>query len=129
MKFQIHHSLLVAQAVVAHLQTMLEFEELSQEERDGLELIVGSFQNCREQGLTVSAYGAPYDEMYSSTCYYIAQNRSSDRIVIYVYRYVFNASEQGIYDNAHYFHHGEYNEAAQFIIDDIVERIKGKLSP
>lgn len=133
MKFQIHPSLLVAQAVVAHLQTMLETPPFSygipEEEWDKVSLTLGSFQNCREQGYTVSAWGVPYDDkLYLSTCYYIAEHRSSDSIIIYVYKDATNAADDRIYDQDYAFGHGQYHEAARFIINDITKRLEQKLA-
>jgi hypothetical protein len=133
MKFQIHPSLLVAQAVVAHLQTMLEAppssSDIPDEKWDEVSLTLGSFQNCREQGLTLSAWGVPYDDkLCLSTCYYIAEHRSSDFIVVYVYKDTSNASDDGIYDQRYTFGYGQYHEAAKFIITDITKRLEKKLA-
>ncbi len=134
MKIRTHSSLLVAQAVVAHLQTLLEYpphtSKLTDQQWDEVDLSIGSFQNCREQGLTISAYGVPYEaeNSWSSTCYFIAEHRSSDVIVVYVYHDVINASDDGIYNDMHTFGYGQYNDAARFIVQDIAQRLEKSIA-
>ena len=126
MKIQPHHSLEVAQAVIASL------EALTDEVCDlkilagirGVDLQLGSYQNGREQGVTIAALGLPFDTSLSTTVYSIAQDRGSDEIVVYVGPIVHQAIGDDTYENhRHTFPCEDYYAASKFIFDDMVTRL------
>lgn len=126
MKLETANSLLVARNVVNCLEMNLEHVPAGYQDTDtsGVTLHVGSFQNCREQGLTVSAFGVKLsDKQYGCPSYSISEDRCSDAIVVYVGEMVNNVSDERFALEQHYFSPGEYQKAADFILEDVFSKL------
>ena len=122
-------SLIVARIVVNHLEILLESVPTQFRDIDtsGVHLLVGSFQNGREQGLSIYAHGVRLEkDNYSSAAYCISEARSSDSIVVYVGNWANNSSEAKWSKTRRSFDNGNYAEAAEFIRDDIFQKLQGQ---
>ena len=125
-------SLLVARNVVNHFEMLLDSTPMKYRDIDtsGVTLMVGSFQNGREQGLSISAFGVKLaNGKYGSTTYYISEDRSSDSIVVYVGEWVNNSGDSGWAEVRSYFNYGKYAEAAEYIQSDIFEKLQAQSEP
>jgi len=132
MQFTTKVSLLVARSVVNHLEMLLDSTPMKYRDIDtsGVTLMVGSFQNGREQGLSVTGFGVKLGNgKYGSTTYYISEDRRSDSIVVYVGEWVNNSGDSGWAEDRSYFGFGKYAEAAEYIRSDIFEKLLAQSEP
>jgi len=123
MELKYHHSIIKAQNAIDVFNEM--YRDVDSEEDLAVLLEIGSlraFSNCREQGYIFSA------ENYNSgrkVTIAIAENASSDNIVVYVYfgtETVWGeptAFPESFWDNSQYFRPYNYHEAGDYIFKQI----------
>ena len=129
MKFTTQNSLLVARNVVNHFEMLLNSVPMEFRDIDTSHVIlsVGSFQNGREQGLSISAWGVRLEkDKFNSACYYISEDRCCDAIVVYIGEWTNNSSDLGWTKSSAYFEYGNYAEAAKFIHNDIFSKLQAQ---
>lgn len=99
-----HKSLLVAQDVLKKLESISE----------DINYTIQAYQNCREQGYMVINDDHDMDKVA-----FIAENRNSDQIVVYIGHYSNQGLSDDAYENAKYFDTNEYLDAAIYIKENL----------
>jgi hypothetical protein len=97
------------------------------QDKYNFELLQRDFDNCREQGYVLELYWVN-DCWVGDNAIHVAfsENRNSDSIVVYVGEnsyYPENISED-FWDNRKYFDYGQWLEAADYIIQTLVQRVE-----
>jgi hypothetical protein len=84
------------------------------------QFLVEAYQNGREQGYSILCF-YPKGE---SKCFYIAQSRGSDSIVVYYGSGSNQSISPDAYRNGKYFDEAAFDEAAGYIRDTIIKSYK-----
>lgn len=97
------------------------------EDKYNFELLQRDFDNCREQGYVLELHRVNNGWVHDSAIHVaFSENRNSDSIVVYVGEnsyYPENISED-FWDNRKYFDYGQWLEAADYIIQTLVQRVE-----
>ena len=105
-------SLVVAETVI---NLLINNEHLPHNEAEGIyPPYIESYQNGREQGLTVAGLG-------NMMAIHVAEYRRSDNIVVYCGQMAHQGISDDAYANQKFFEPGEYEEAATYISELIVK--------
>jgi hypothetical protein len=112
MNVRFHHSLAVAQAVLALLTDKLSGHDDSSETRLRSDATIEAYQNGREHGFTVTAYFFPDEGGLSRRAVTFAEYRNSDQIVVYPDNFTFQGLDEKPYQDAEYFRFDAHYEAA-----------------
>jgi len=110
MRIATDSSLIIARHVISELQKIVN-HKIKSRAVDGS--VIKSFDNCREQGLSVVQYLT--DKRVS-----VAECRNSDQIVVWVHDNVHNLDHA----KATYFDHGNYKDAAHFMCEQLYGKDK-----
>jgi len=96
---------------------IMSSEELQNELSGEGTIYIEAYQNGREQGITVWDTRIS-DSMRKNTTYYVAENRNSDKVVVYVGPYSMQSISVEAYKHKNYFSNPE--EAANWIIEQLI---------
>lgn len=119
MKLEKHYSLVEAERVLESLQKLFD-TDLRLAVLEDATFTVEAYQNGREQGYTINYYIRP---MFFKA-FFIAQQRNSDDIVVYYGNPSNQSVSEDAYKNSKYFSYQDYDGAAQYIVDTIIQEYK-----
>jgi len=86
-------------------------------DNDEMNFSIGSYQNGREQGFSITNYGKRNNENYFA-CF--SEARRSDKIVVYISDFDLGQSiTGGMYEGAVFFNPYEYEKAADYIYEKL----------
>ena len=119
MKLEKHYSLVEAERVLKSLQKLFD-TDLRLAVLEDAKFTIEAYQNGREQGYTINYFIRP---MFFKV-FFIAQQRNSDDIVVYYGNPSNQSVSEDTYKNSKYFSYQDYDGAAQYIVDTIIQEYK-----